>query len=124
MPKGELQQIHPVLPVRNVVSSLQFYVEKLGFTIAFADHDTTPNYAGVRRDQIEIHLQSHSSEEWEAMTASSLRFVVLHIEDLYSEYKRAEVFHANTALKETTWGTKEFAFFDQDRNGLTFYQDL
>jgi catechol 2,3-dioxygenase-like lactoylglutathione lyase family enzyme len=124
MPKGELQQIHPVLPVRSVTASLHYYVEKLGFTIAFVDDSVTPDYAGVRRDHIEIHLQTHSAEEWGVMTASSLRFVVTQIEDLYSEFKKMSVFHSNTALKETAWGTKEFAFFDPDMNGLSFYKDI
>lgn len=124
MSKGELQQIHPVIPVRSVTASLHYYVEKLGFTIAFADHELAPNYAGVRRDHIEIHLQSHSTKEWQAMNASSLKFVVTHLEDLFNEYKRASVFHSNTASKETPWKTREFAFFDPDMNGLTFYQDV
>lgn len=122
--KGQLQQIHPVLPVRDVVTSLKYYVEKLGFTIAFADDPMEPNYAGIRRNDVEIHLQSHSVEEWKSMTASSIRFVVAHLEDLYTEYNQAGVFHNNTQLKETPWGTREFAFFDPDMNGLTFYHDL
>jgi hypothetical protein len=26
--------------------------------------------------------------------------------------------------EDKPWGTREFAFFDPDRNGLTFYRDL
>lgn len=123
MPKGQLDQIHPVLSVKNLVASLAYYVEKLGFTIAFADDDKAPNYAGVRRNSVEIHLQYHTAEELTTMNGSSLRFMVTHLEDLFSEYKKAGVFHSNTALKETPWGTREFAFYDLDMNGLTFYQD-
>lgn len=124
MSKGQLQQIHPVLAVRNVAHSVLYYVEKLGFTIAFADKRKKPHYACVRRDGIEIHLQSHSLEAWERMTASSLRIVVRQIDDLFIEFQKMEVFHPNTQLKETPWGTKEFAFYDPDMNGLTFYTDL
>ena len=35
-----------------------------------------------------------------------------------------DVFHERTVLRETSWGTREFAFFDPDQNGLTFYCDL
>ena len=28
------------------------------------------------------------------------------------------------AMRDTPWGTREFAFYDPDRNGLTFYRDL
>ena len=44
MEKGYLHQIHPVLPVKNVLAALFFYVNKLGFDIAFADDDKDPKY--------------------------------------------------------------------------------
>ncbi len=122
--KGYLQEIHPVLPVKNVVKALEFYVKNLGFEIAFADDDTKPFYAGVRRDNIEIHLQWHDEKEWKAVDRPSLRFVTQHIEALFDEFKTKDVFHKNTSLKKTTWGTREFAFYDLYQNGLTFYQDL
>ncbi|HMC01873.1 MAG TPA: VOC family protein [Flavobacteriaceae bacterium] len=125
MSKGFLHQIHPVLPVKNVVEALKFYVNKLGFTIAFADDPKKPSYAGIRRDDIEIHLQWHDEKEWElAIDRPMLRIVTQNIEGLYTEYKTQDVFHENTSLKETAWGTREFAFYDLYKNGLTFYQDL
>jgi len=125
MAKGYLHQIHPVLPVKNVVEALKFYVNKLGFKIAFADDSKEPYYAGVIRDGVEIHLQWHDSKEWEKGTdRPMLRIVTQNIEALYKEYSEQDVFHKNTALKETTWGTREFAFYDLYKNGLTFYRDL
>ena len=59
--KGYLHQIHPVLPVKNVVEALDFYVNRLGFKIAFADDSKKPTYAGIIRDGIEIHLQWHDA---------------------------------------------------------------
>jgi hypothetical protein len=49
---------------------------------------------------------------------------VIDIDALYEEYKTQDVFHKNTSLKETSWGTREFAFYDPDMNGLTFYVDV
>jgi hypothetical protein len=46
------------------------------------------------------------------------------IEKLFDEFKAAGVFHEQTALRDTQWGTREFAFFDPDQNGLTFYRDI
>ena len=63
--KGYLHQIHPVLPVKDVVEALDFYVNRLGFKIAFADDSKNPTYAGILRDDIEIHLQWHDPAEWE-----------------------------------------------------------
>lgn len=124
MTKGYIKTIHPVLPVRDVVVSLKYYVEKLGFQIAFADDQHNPMYAGITRDGIEIHLQWHDSANWAQMNASSLRFVVEDIEALYETYKTKDVFHEQTSLRKTPWGTREFAFFDPDKNGLTFYMDI
>ena len=124
MSKGYIQIVHPVLPVRDVVASLKYYVEKLGFQIAFTDDQYNPMYAGITRDGIEIHLQWHDSANWAKMNACSLRFVIRDIDALYEEYQTKGVFHKQTSLKETAWGTREFAFYDPDMNGLTFYVDV
>ena len=125
MKKGHLHQIHPILPVQNVVEALKYYVHQLGFTIAFADDSKKPSYAGIRKDDIEIHLQWHDSIEWESsFNTPMLRIVTENIEALYDEYSAKNVFHENTALKETALGTREFAFYDIYKNGLTFYQDI
>lgn len=117
--------VHPVLAVKDVIKSLDFYVNKLGFTIAFADHETTPMYAGIRRGNVEIHLQWHDASEWENnIDRPMLRFLIHDTNTLFTEYKTKDVFHEKTALKETAWGTKEFAFYDIDNNGLTFYEDV
>ncbi len=52
-----------------------------------------------------------------------LRIVTQNIEALYEEYEGQGVFHKNTSLKKTAWGTREFAFYDLYKNGLTFYRD-
>ena len=123
--KGYLKQIHPVLPVKNVVESVNFYINKLGFKFAFKDTTDAHGYAGVSRDGIEIHLQWHDEKEWIAgLDRPMLRIYVNNIEALFNEYKTASVFHSHTALKETPWGTKEFAFYDLHDNGLTFYKDI
>jgi len=123
--KGYLHQIHPVLAVKDVVEALDFYVNRLGFRIGFADDSKNPKYAGVLRDGIEIHLQWHDAAEWEVtIDRPMLRIVSQNIEALFTEYADKDVFHAHTQLRETEWGTKEFAFFDPFKNGLTFYRDL
>jgi catechol 2,3-dioxygenase-like lactoylglutathione lyase family enzyme len=122
--KGYLQEIHPTLPVKDVKKALDFYVIKLGFSIAFADDSSQASYAGVKRDNVEIHLQWHDPKEWAAVDRPMLRFLTQNIETLFDEYKTNEVFHKNTSLKDTSWSTREFAFYDLYQNGLTFYQNL
>jgi catechol 2,3-dioxygenase-like lactoylglutathione lyase family enzyme len=119
-----IEQVQPVLPTRDVAAAIGYYVDRLGFELVFADSATEPGYAGVRRDNVELHLQWHAAEEWDRVERPMLRFVVPDIEDLFAEYADRDVFHAQTALRNTAWGTREFAFYDLDMNGLAFYRDL
>jgi len=121
---GYLKHIHPVLPVKNVVKAIDYFVNKLGFKLAFTDTTSEQGYAGVSRDGIQLHLQWHDEKDWtNGLDRPLLRIYVDNIEALYNEYKTQDVFHSQTALKETPWGTKEFGFYDLYGNGLIFYKD-
>lgn len=115
--------VNPVLPVQDVRRSAAYYVDKLGFTGLFQDSEDDPHYAGVKRDHVELHLQWHDAAEWSRVERPMLRFRVRDVDRLFEEYRDKGVFHAQTQLRDTPWGTREFAFFDPDMNGLTFYQD-
>lgn len=117
-----IKQVQPVLPSQDVKASVDYYVGRLGFELAFQD-SANPTYAGVRRDGVEIHLQWHDPNEWSRTERPMLRFVVSDIDSLFEELKNKDVFHHSTDLRTTAWGTREFAFFDPDMNGLTFYID-
>lgn len=116
-------ELHPVLPVRDVSQAVRYYVERLGFRLQFQDAVDDPKYAGVRRDQIELHLQWHDDASFQFVERLSLRLVISDVPALFAEYTPQGVFHDKTAVRETLWGTLEFAFYDLDGNGLTFYQD-
>jgi catechol 2,3-dioxygenase-like lactoylglutathione lyase family enzyme len=122
--KAEIQTVNPVLPSRAVSASIAFYVDRLGFTRLFQDALDEPRYAGLGRDGVEIHVQWHDAAEWSRVERPMLRFVVPEVEALFEEYRSKGVFHERTALRDTGWGTREFAFYDPDGNGLTFYRDL
>ncbi len=124
MERAKLQAVNPVLPSRDVGASIEFYVTRLGFSLLFQDSTHEPRYAGLRRDSVEIHVQWHDPAEWEAVERPMLRFVVPSVQALFEEYSDKDVFHGRTAVRETAWGTREFAFYDPDQNGLTFYCDL
>ena len=121
-----LTAIHPVLPTKAVKPAIDFYVGRLGFQLAGTDRADDPRYAVIRRDAIEAHLQWHSAEEWarDGVDRLMLRIAVDDPASLFAEYADKGVFHDRTALRKTGWGTEEFAFYDLDGNGLTFYRDL
>ncbi len=124
MQRAKLHSVNPILPSQDVRKSIDFYVNQLGFALQFQDSTDDPGYAGVRRDSVELHIQRHDPSEWERTERPSLRFVVEDVQGLFEEYREKGVFHAKTAIRETPWGTREFAFFDPHMNGLTFYCDL
>lgn len=116
--------VHPVLPVRNVSDAVDYYTERLGFKLLFKYEGDSPGYAVIRREGVEIHLQWHDSSSFESVQRLNLRLLVENVDGLFEEYKDKNVFHDRTALRDTSWGTREFAFYDPDNNALTFYQDL
>jgi catechol 2,3-dioxygenase-like lactoylglutathione lyase family enzyme len=124
MSRAELRAVHPVLPSKDVQAATDFYVQRLGFKLLGQDSKSNPRYAVMGRDGVELHLQWHDPKEWSAVERPMLRFIVTSVRELFDEYKGKGVFHDRTALRETEWGTREFAFYDLDRNGLTFYCDL
>ena len=125
MNRPTLHQIHPVLPVQNVLAALFFYTQKLGFEIAFADDPKDPKYAGIKRDHVEIHLQCRDDKDWDFnVDRPMLRIVTQYVDSLYEELKDKEVFHPETVVVNTDWQTREFAFYDLYKNGLTFYQNI
>ena len=106
-------------------ASIRFYVERLGFTLAFQDVPGGPKYAGVRRDGVELHLQWHDAAEWEYPNdRPTYRFVVDDVDRLFAEFRERGILADITEVRDTPWGTREFHVRDPDRNGLQFYRDL
>lgn len=114
------RQAQPILGTRDVAKAVPFYVDRLGFTLAFGVPTNEGNYVGLRRDHVELHMQFQYEHE---MGTTRLRIVVDDPDALYEEYKDKDVFFEGTKLADTPWGTREFALYDLDGNALTFYRD-
>ncbi|MDF1837100.1 MAG: VOC family protein [Planctomycetota bacterium] len=121
MTQSHFQAVHPVLPSQQVPRAIEFYIERLGFELVFQDSPQAPRYGGLRRGSVELHVQWHDPAEWHAVERPMLRFRIQGLEDLFGEYSQRNVFHDHTELRQTAWGTREFAFYDLDGNGLTFF---
>ena len=104
MHTAELLQIQPILGARALAQAVRFYVDRLGFTLAFGDPSIPVNYVGLRRDGVELHMQFQYEHE---MKPTRLRFVVDDPDALYEEYKAKDVLDDGTQLKDTSWGTRE-----------------
>jgi catechol 2,3-dioxygenase-like lactoylglutathione lyase family enzyme len=114
-------QVQPILGTRDVAKAVRFYVDRLGFTLAFGEPTNEGNYVGLRRDGVELHMQFQYEHE---MGTTRVRIVVDDPDALYAEYKDKDAFYEGTELVDTPWGTREFAIYDLDGNSLTFCRNL
>ena len=115
------KQTHPIIGTRDIRRAIEFYTRQLGFTLAFGDSADPPNYVGYRRDSVELHMQFQYEYE---MSTIRLRFLVEDPDSLYEEYRQRGIECSNQGIHNAPWGTREFALYDVDRNGLTFYRNL
>jgi catechol 2,3-dioxygenase-like lactoylglutathione lyase family enzyme len=115
------RETHPILGTRDIQRAIGFYTQQLGFKLAFGDKADPPNYVGFRRDAVELHVQFQFEHE---MGTIRLRFLVEDPDALFSEYRQRSVECTPNSVRDTPWGTREFALYDLDRNALTFYRDL
>ena len=53
-----------------------------------------------------------------------LRFLVEDPDMLFNEYRQRGVECNSDGVRDTPWGTREFALYDLHRNALTFYRAL
>lgn len=129
--KAALHAIHPVLMARDVAASVRFY-EALGFRLSFQDQPDQPKYAGVVRDNVELHIQWATPAQWAYPTdRPAYRLVVNDVDALYREFVGSGALNPGAnpegpwaAPSETPWGTREFHLRDPGENSLQFYQSL
>jgi uncharacterized glyoxalase superfamily protein PhnB len=120
------EYVAPVLPARDVSEALSFYVDALGFEAFFQDRPDRPDYAGVRRGGVVLHLQFQFEEDFRAGRAGQamLRILVDDPDALFAEYQQRDVLDQGAAVVNTDWGTREFGIVDPNGNALIFLRDL
>ncbi|HTG45697.1 MAG TPA: VOC family protein [Verrucomicrobiae bacterium] len=117
----QFKKVHPILGTRDLERALDFYITRLGFALAFRDGSNPTNYAGLRRDEVELHFQWQGEDE---MSTTRLRLLVSDPDALFEEYKTRQFLPEKANVRNTPWGTREFAIYDPDHNALTFGRDL
>lgn len=126
------KQSIPILPVHDAGAAMAWYRDKLGFEVLSAQTD--PNlpppglgYVVLRRGDAEVHLQFQFEKDMVGVVPSMMqvRFQLEagSVDALFAEYSAAGVVPAGKSVRDTDWGTREFAFFDPWGYGLTFFED-
>ena len=118
---GKILTIIPVLPSADIKRDLAWYEEKAGFKFAFGDD----MYAGLRRDQFEIHLQWHADTADDPLLGGSvIRIFVEDIQPVFEEFVARGTVPETKLRLNTPWGTHEFGFYDLNQNAVFWVQDV
>jgi catechol 2,3-dioxygenase-like lactoylglutathione lyase family enzyme len=113
-----LTNINPKLPMRNINTTKEYYVNTLGFEI-FGTHQST-DYLMVQKDNIQIHFFEHATLN----PLENYGQVYIRVKDIDALYQslldKNVAIHPNGHLATKPWGQKEFSLLDPDHNLLTF----
>lgn len=113
----------PQLYVRDIAASSEFYVQKLGFSVAFS-YGEPPFYAQLFRDGARLNLRWVDKPviDPRRRDAEQLLSAAITLDDakpLFLEYQAAKVEFAES-LKSQPWGARTFIVRDPDGNLILF----
>ena len=114
----------PAVPSGNTEESLRWWTEVCGFEEASRDA-TPPAYAGIRRDNAELHITGMDNRELARKVGDQtmVRLRVVGIEEFYEEFQRnGGAVHPNGSLQAKPWGTKEFSTVDPNGVCVSFQE--
>jgi uncharacterized glyoxalase superfamily protein PhnB len=117
-----INQITPLLLVADLEQAIAFYLEQLGFTLAFRYEDF---YAGIEKDGHSIHLKTDYHAAKEELKKSNneeldLLFSVENVETLFEEISKKDI-EMVQPLREMPYGT-EFYIADPDGHVIAFVE--
>ena len=105
---NRFELVVPILSVKNIAASLDYYVDKLGFTKKWEWGNPT-DFACVARDQVELFLSATSKDP----PASWLSIFVQDVDALYETYKATGAIIREPPT-DFPWGMREMAVEDLD----------
>ncbi|OYU82920.1 MAG: glyoxalase/bleomycin resistance/extradiol dioxygenase family protein [Flavobacterium sp. BFFFF2] len=115
-----LTAINPKLPMTNLATTKDFYINQLQFELV-GEYD---QYLMVSKDLVEIHFFAY--KDLNVLENDGQVYIRTDdIEGLYQTFLKNQVsIHPNGALQIKPWGQKEFSILDPDHNLLTFGQRI
>ncbi len=123
---AQIQAVAPVLLVRNVVASANYFRDKLGFSYD-RFWGEPPNFCMVRRDGQTLMLSQTPANatlipHWHIVDQMwDAYFWVKDVEALYAEYKQSGA-KIDYELGLKPYGVKEFGVQDLDSHDIAFGQ--
>ncbi len=115
-----LTDINPKLPMRNIATTKDFYINQLGFE-EIGDYG---DYLLVKKDKIELHFFAFKNLD----PKENYGQVYIRTNDIDAVYQsfldNKTAIHPNGHLQQKPWGQKEFSILDPDNNLLTFGESV
>ncbi|MGG7665739.1 VOC family protein [Dyadobacter sp. BHUBP1] len=119
----QINQITPLLLVRDLERAITFYVEQLGFSLTFRYEDF---YAGIEMNGNVIHLKTDyqwtDKPEHRNNDDVDLLFSVDNVEAVYEEISKKHI-EIVQPLREMPYG-KEFYTADPDGHVIAFVEAI
>ena len=120
MPSVHFHSISPFLGTEDLPATLAFYLDKLGFSLAWEWGEPT-ELAAVCRDEVELTLASRADAK-----PGGISRLYLHIDgiDSYHAQLLAAGVSITVAIADRPYGMRDFSVTDPAGNVLCFGQAL
>jgi catechol 2,3-dioxygenase-like lactoylglutathione lyase family enzyme len=115
----KLGRVTPILRIFDEAKALEFYVEFLGFKVAWR-HQFAPDlplYMEVVREGLALHLSEHHGD---CSPGAALRVETTGIDELHAELTAKKYRYARPGIELKPWGSRELSVKDPFGNRLTF----
>jgi catechol 2,3-dioxygenase-like lactoylglutathione lyase family enzyme len=117
-PEIDCEQLHPSLPVSDVLAAAEFYSRKLGFIVSFTWGEPV-RMAGVSLGDTQMFLELTDAAPAEV----SVYFVVGNADELY-EFHRANGVEIVIAPDDREYSMRDYAVRDRDGHRISFGHPL
>ncbi len=119
--KTEFIEVTPVLPSQNIKRDIEWYQKHTGFEPVFGDD----MYAGLKRENLHIHLQWHADNKEDPLLGGSvIKLFVKNIKPIFEEFIGRGTVKKDKLRLNTPWGTHEFGFYDLNNNAVFIVEDV
>lgn len=116
-----VSQIVPILRSFDELKAREFYVDFLGFVVAF-EHRFEPGaplYLSLIFQGFEFHLSEHHGD---ATPGSSVRIEMDDIDHFHAQLSAKKYKYARPGIQDQEWGFREVSVADPFGNRLVFCQ--
>ena len=117
--KTKFRKTTPILTVRDVSRSIDFFVNALGLKLDFV-YGEPSFYAGLYGNDVEVHIiDESSSNARQPAGKSNLSILVDEVDNLYNNLKERGV-EILLAPEDRDYGLRDFSCTDPDGNIFNF----